>query len=114
GGGGGGGGRRAGGARPPLLIGIDWAVKRAFDLVVSALLLVLLSPLFAAIALAIKLTSPGPVIYRDRRVGLGEREFDMLKFRSMYRDAAESQADLEQLNEATGAIFKIREDPRVT
>jgi exopolysaccharide biosynthesis polyprenyl glycosylphosphotransferase len=100
--------------RPPLLIGIDWAVKRAFDLIVSALLLLLLSPLLLLIALAVKLSSPGPVIYRDRRVGVGEREFDMLKFRSMYRDAAEHQAELEPLNEASGAIFKIREDPRVT
>jgi exopolysaccharide biosynthesis polyprenyl glycosylphosphotransferase len=100
--------------RPPLLIGIDWAVKRAFDLIVSALLLILLSPLLAIIALAVKLSSPGPVIYRDRRVGVGERDFDMLKFRSMYRDAAEQQAGLESLNEASGAIFKIRDDPRVT
>src|SRR5262249_32431134 len=102
------------GAPPPLLIGSDWAVKRRFALVVSALLLLLLSPLMAAIALAIKLTSQGPVIYRDRRVGLGEREFDMLKFRSMYRDAAEQQGRLEMLNEADGAIFKIRDDPRGT
>jgi len=53
---------------------------------------------------------PGGVV----RIGVGEREFDMLKFRSMYRDAAEHQAELEPLNEASGAIFKIREDPRVT
>jgi lipopolysaccharide/colanic/teichoic acid biosynthesis glycosyltransferase len=71
-------------------------------------------PLWLAIAAAIKLTSPGPVLFRDKRVGLGEREFGMLKFRTMYADAAGSQAELEASNEADGPLFKIREDPRVT
>ena len=66
------------------------------------------------IAAAIKLTSRGPVFYRDRRVGLGEREFGMLKFRTMVEGAAEQQDELEGHNEAPGALFKIREDPRVT
>jgi exopolysaccharide biosynthesis polyprenyl glycosylphosphotransferase len=100
--------------RPPVFVGMDWAVKRTFDVVVSLLLLVLLAPLMALVALAVRLTSPGSVIFRDRRVGVGEREFDMLKFRSMYRDAPELQAELELLNEADGALFKIRRDPRVT
>ena len=65
-------------------------------------------------AAAVTLTSPGPVLYRDRRVGLGEREFDMLKFRTMYADAAEHQAYLERANEASGPLFKMRRDPRVT
>jgi lipopolysaccharide/colanic/teichoic acid biosynthesis glycosyltransferase len=66
------------------------------------------------IAAAIKLTSRGPVFYRDRRVGLGEREFGMLKFRTMVADAARLQRELERANEAGGALFKIRDDPRVT
>ncbi|MGZ4399590.1 MAG: sugar transferase [Gaiellaceae bacterium] len=71
-------------------------------------------PLWLAIALAIKLTSPGPVLYRDRRVGVGESEFAMLKFRTMYTDAAERQGELEASNEADGPLFKIKNDPRVT
>jgi lipopolysaccharide/colanic/teichoic acid biosynthesis glycosyltransferase len=66
------------------------------------------------VALAIRLDSRGPVLYVDRRVGVGEREFGMLKFRTMTADAAARQADLEEENEATGALFKIRDDPRVT
>ena len=61
-----------------------------------------------------KLNSRGPVLYRDRRVGLGEQEFGMLKFRTMHADAAGQQAELEASNEADGPLFKIREDPRVT
>ena len=71
-------------------------------------------PFWLAIAAAVKLTSRGPVLYSDRRVGLGEQEFGMLKFRTMYADAAELQAGLEDANEAPGALFKIRDDPRVT
>jgi len=100
--------------RPPVLVGTDWALKRAFDLVVSAAVVVLGLPLWLAIAAAIKLTSPGPVFYSDRRVGLGETEFGMLKLRTMYEDAPEQQAELEAANEAGGALFKIRDDPRVT
>ncbi len=100
--------------RPPVLTGWDWAVKSTFDLVVSVLLAVLLLPLWLLIALAIKLDSRGPVFYVDRRIGVGEREFGMLKFRTMMAGAAETQADLEQVNEAGGALFKIRDDPRVT
>jgi len=100
--------------RPPAFIGIDWFLKRAFDLVVSVLVLLVGLPLWLAIAAAVKLTSRGPVLYRDPRVGLGEREFGMLKFRTMYADAAGLQADLEASNEADGPLFKIREDPRVT
>jgi exopolysaccharide biosynthesis polyprenyl glycosylphosphotransferase len=100
--------------RQPVLVGMDWAVKRAFDIVVSLVVLVVGLPFWLAIAAAVKLTSRGPVLYRDRRVGLGEREFGMLKFRTMYADAAEQQAELEDANEAPGALFKIRDDPRVT
>ena len=100
--------------RPPVVAGLDWAVKRAFDIVVSGLLITVALPAWALIALAVKLDSPGPVFYRDRRIGLGEAEFGMFKFRSMYVDAGERQAALEIENEASGPLFKIKDDPRVT
>jgi lipopolysaccharide/colanic/teichoic acid biosynthesis glycosyltransferase len=97
-----------------VLTGWDWAVKRAFDLGASVLVGVLLLPLWLLIALAIKLDSRGPVLYVDRRVGVGEQEFGMLKFRTMIPEAAALQPALEPANEAEGALFKIRDDPRVT
>jgi exopolysaccharide biosynthesis polyprenyl glycosylphosphotransferase len=100
--------------RPPTFAGTDWLVKRGFDLVVSVLVVVIGLPLWTAIALAIKLGSPGPVFYRDRRVGLNEREFEMIKFRTMGAGASELQPELEAANEAEGALFKLRDDPRVT
>ncbi len=100
--------------RPPILTGWDWGVKRAFDILASALIIVLGLPFWLLIALAIKLESAGPVFYVDRRVGIGEKEFKMLKFRTMVVDAASQQEGLETANEATGALFKIRDDPRVT
>ena len=71
-------------------------------------------PIWLLIAAAIKLDSRGPVLYSDRRIGVGEGEFGMLKFRTMVQGAAEQQAELEEQNEAGGALFKIRDDPRVT
>jgi exopolysaccharide biosynthesis polyprenyl glycosylphosphotransferase len=100
--------------RPPVLTGWDWAVKRGFDLLVSALVVVVGFPLWALIALAIKLDSRGPIFFVDRRIGVGEREFPMLKFRTMVADAPALQPELEAENEAAGALFKIRDDPRVT
>jgi len=100
--------------RPPVLTGWDWAVKRAFDVVVSALVLIVGLPLWALIALAIKLDSRGPIFFVDRRIGVGEGEFGMLKFRTMVVEAASRQSELEAANEAEGALFKIRDDPRVT
>ncbi len=100
--------------RPPLFSGVDWVTKRAFDLLVAGLLVVLGIPLWLLIAAAIKLDSRGPVLFVDRRIGVGEREFGMLKFRTMVADAPELQRELEEENEATGALFKIRDDPRVT
>jgi lipopolysaccharide/colanic/teichoic acid biosynthesis glycosyltransferase len=100
--------------RPPVFAGADWAVKRTFDVVVSLLVVLLGLPLWLLIAALVKLTSPGPVLYGDLRVGLGEREFRMLKFRTMVAGAEELQSALEDANEATGPIFKIRDDPRVT
>jgi exopolysaccharide biosynthesis polyprenyl glycosylphosphotransferase len=100
--------------RPPVFVGAQWAIKRAFDLIVSALVIVVGLPLWLAIAAAIKLTSQGPVFYRDPRIGLGEETFGMIKFRTMVAGAADQQAELEPENEAEGALFKIRDDPRVT
>ena len=97
-----------------MLVGADWLIKRTFDVTVSTAVIVLGLPLWLAIAAAIKLGSRGPVFYADRRIGLGEQEFGMLKFRTMYVDASERQAELESKNEAGGALFKIRDDPRVT
>jgi exopolysaccharide biosynthesis polyprenyl glycosylphosphotransferase len=100
--------------RPPALAGTDWAVKRGFDIAVATLVIVLGLPIWLTIAALIKLTSSGPVFYRDRRIGLGEREFGMMKFRTMYADAAARQEALEAENEASGPLFKIKNDPRVT
>jgi len=100
--------------RPPVLSGFDWALKRVFDLVVSGLLGLVLTPLWLLVAVAIKLDSRGPVLYVDRRIGVGEREFGMLKFRTMVEGASDRQAELEAENEAEGALFKIKDDPRVT
>jgi exopolysaccharide biosynthesis polyprenyl glycosylphosphotransferase len=100
--------------RPPALAGWEWGLKRGFDLIVSSFVVVVGSPLWLAIAGAIKLTSRGPVFYRDQRIGLGEQPFGMMKFRTMYADAAERQATLEAANEASGPLFKIKDDPRIT
>jgi exopolysaccharide biosynthesis polyprenyl glycosylphosphotransferase len=100
--------------RPPILAGADWVLKRSFDLVVSVAVVVLGLPLWLALATAIKISSPGPIFYRDRRVGLRQQEFTMLKFRTMIAGADEQQAELEWANEADGPLFKIRDDPRVT
>jgi exopolysaccharide biosynthesis polyprenyl glycosylphosphotransferase len=100
--------------RPPIFAGTDWALKRAFDILVSAAIVVVGLPVWLVIAAVIKAGSRGPVVYADPRVGLGEEEFRMLKFRTMVEGAERDQASLESANEAGGALFKIRDDPRVT
>ena len=90
------------------------AVKRSLDIVISALLLVILSPLALITAIAIKIESPGPVHFVQERVGLNKRRFRLYKFRSMVKDAELTQAELEGLNECSGAAFKIKNDPRIT
>ncbi len=100
--------------RPPVFEGIDYALKRTFDLVLAGAGLLLLSPVLLGIAIAVKLSSRGPVIYRSLRPGMAGQPFYCFKFRTMYQHADEVQADLESLNEKTGALFKIREDPRLT
>lgn len=97
----------------------DWCgwqlrVKRGVDLVLSALLLVLLAPSFLLIAIAIRLDSRGPVIFRQTRCGKDGRLFTFFKFRSMVDGAEDQQENLEDFNEADGPIFKIRNDPRLT
>jgi exopolysaccharide biosynthesis polyprenyl glycosylphosphotransferase len=99
---------------PPVFEGIDFALKRTFDLIGATVLLILLSPLLLTIALAVRLTSRGPVVFRSTRRGIGQRPFQCLKFRTMHTDAEQRQVDLEELNEASGALFKIRDDPRLT
>lgn len=90
-------------------------VKRAFDVVFSAAVLVVFCWLFAIIAILIKVDDPkGPVFFSQERVGKDGRTFRMLKFRSMCVDAEDRLAELKELNEKTGPVFKIAEDPRIT
>jgi exopolysaccharide biosynthesis polyprenyl glycosylphosphotransferase len=100
--------------RPPVFEGIDFALKRTFDLVVAAVGLILLSPVMLAIALAVRLSSRGPIFYRSVRPGIAGKPFRCLKFRTMREHADQIQDDLESLNEKSGALFKIRRDPRLT
>jgi exopolysaccharide biosynthesis polyprenyl glycosylphosphotransferase len=100
--------------RPPVFDGFDYVVKRTFDFTVSLLLIVLLAPLLLLISAAVFVSSRGPVLYRSMRPGIGGAPFACIKFRTMRSDADQTQADLESLNEASGALFKIRHDPRLT
>jgi exopolysaccharide biosynthesis polyprenyl glycosylphosphotransferase len=88
--------------------------KRVFDVVLSAVSLVLLAPWLLAIAAAIRITSPGEVLFRQTRCGLGGRRFTLYKFRSMVNNAEQLRAELHQLNELEGPVFKISDDPRIT
>jgi len=102
------------GLREPTIGVWQRAFKRSLDLIVALAGLVLLSPLFLLIGLAIKLDSPGPVLFTQPRVGRGGREFTIHKFRSMRQGAEEEKEELADLNETNGPIFKIRDDPRLT
>ncbi len=100
--------------RPVRLTGAQAAMKRGFDIVVAGLGTLLISPLLVIIALAVKLTSPGPALYRQTRVGLRGRPFTILKFRTMVK-GAEAQVDhLRAERGMDGMMFKLRDDPRVT
>lgn len=88
--------------------------KRAFDLVTASLILFVLSPLLLAVAIAIRLTSPGPAFFRQERIGKGSRPFWMYKFRTMVKDAEEIRPKLKHQNSARGISFKIVNDPRIT
>src|SRR5207248_799779 len=90
------------------------SIKRLFDIFASAAALLTLSPVLVAVAIFIKLTSKGPVFFKQARVGLHGRPFNMFKFRTMVADAERLKARLEQHNEQTGPVFKMRNDPRIT
>ncbi len=89
-------------------------VKRMFDIVVASALLLLCLPMLLAIAALIKLSGPGPVFFIQSRVGLGKRRFQMYKFRTMVAGAEQQLRQLEHLNEVSGPVFKVKDDPRVT
>ncbi len=89
-------------------------IKKIMDIILSIFLIVFLSPALLAIAILIKLTSSGPIVFKQSRVGLRGRQFDLYKFRTMIVDAEKLKKDLEADNEADGPVFKIKDDPRVT
>ena len=96
--------------------GLTWSsrvVKRATDVIGAVIGLVALAPLCALVSLAVKLDSPGPVLFRQRRIGRGGKSFELIKFRSMVNDADAQRGALESLNESTG-VFKLSADPRIT
>jgi exopolysaccharide biosynthesis polyprenyl glycosylphosphotransferase len=102
-------------AAPPMLMGVDYRFKRVVDVALSSSSLILLAPLFIGIAIAIKLSSPGPVFFRQERVGLHGKVFQIWKFRTMVVNATALQAALEQQNEVKdGVLFKLKDDPRCT
>jgi exopolysaccharide biosynthesis polyprenyl glycosylphosphotransferase len=90
------------------------AIKKVMDVVVSLIVIVAFSPVFIFIALLIKLTSKGPVIFKQARVGLRGRPFNLYKFRTMVSNAEEIRTKLKDMNEVDGPVFKIKNDPRVT
>jgi len=100
--------------RPLVFEGFDYAIKRVFDLVLATVVLIVSAPMLLAIALAVKLSSHGPVLYRSVRPGIASERFNCLKFRTMREGADQAQDELEQFNELSGALFKIRDDPRIT
>jgi len=105
-------------ALPPRAQTPGWrmqqGIKRALDIVLSAALLIILAPLFILIALAVKLSSPGPVLYEWRVLGRHARPFIGYKFRTMVADADALKDRVREHNEMSGPVFKMRQDPRVT
>lgn len=89
-------------------------MKRALDIIISSLMLILLAPVFALVALAIMLTSPGPVFFLQQRIGLNKRRFSVYKFRTMVPNAEKLMPRLVSRNEVSGPVFKIKNDPRIT
>jgi exopolysaccharide biosynthesis polyprenyl glycosylphosphotransferase len=98
----------------PEFTGPTWAMKEAFDRALAALALTVLSPVMGLIALAIRLTSPGPVVFRQVRVGRDGAVFTVYKFRTMVVDAERHLEALWDLNDGNGVLFKLKDDPRVT
>jgi exopolysaccharide biosynthesis polyprenyl glycosylphosphotransferase len=100
---------------PPFLSGWDYRIKRCLDFAGASLGFILLAPLFVGVAIAIKLSSPGAVFFRQERMGLHGKVFQVWKFRTMSIDAPQLQISLEQHNQISdGVMFKIKNDPRVT
>lgn len=102
------------GLKPGAIHGTNRIVKRVMDLALGLIISIVALPLMGLLALAIKLDSPGPVIFKQRRVGLHGREFVLYKFRSMRAGAEEEKERLRDLNEMDGPLFKMRADPRRT
>lgn len=101
--------------RPTQMTRVSRGIKRVIDLTIASVLLLLLSPLLAYIAIRIKRSSPGPVLFRHKRAGLDGKAFEMVKFRTMVDGAECARADLKVLNGGVhGGLFKLREDPRIT
>lgn len=92
----------------------QYTLKRGFDLLVSSIAIILFWPLFLLIASAIWLSDGRPVFFVQKRIGVNKRHFNMLKFRTMVRNAEQIQSELEKMNEADGPVFKIKNDPRIT
>lgn len=90
------------------------AWKRAMDMLVAGMALLALAPVLAVLALLVRLSSPGPILFKQQRAGLGGKPFPFYKFRSMYIDAEERKRELMEQNEADGPVFKMKNDPRVT
>jgi exopolysaccharide biosynthesis polyprenyl glycosylphosphotransferase len=98
----------------PSVSGGPHLLKAVFDRVAALTMVTLLAPVLAGLAIAVKLSSPGPVLFRQPRVGRAGTEFTMFKFRSMYADAEQRLSDLYALSDGNGVMFKLRDDPRVT
>jgi exopolysaccharide biosynthesis polyprenyl glycosylphosphotransferase len=94
--------------------GIPALIKRAMDLSASLILLTILAPFFLVMALLIRFSSPGPIFFVQERIGVNKRRFRLYKFRTMLQDAEKKLAELEDLNEVSGPVFKIKNDPRIT
>ncbi|MBE9028805.1 sugar transferase [filamentous cyanobacterium LEGE 11480] len=101
--------------QPPLITGFDFSIKRILDFLAACMFIGATAPVYLLIAALIKLDSPGPVFFRQTRIGLHGKEFKVWKFRTMVINAAALQAELEALNETSdGVLFKIKRDPRIT
>jgi exopolysaccharide biosynthesis polyprenyl glycosylphosphotransferase len=98
----------------PEFSGLRRMIKSAFDRLMAAIALLLLSPLFLVVVMAIRLGDGGPALFRQERVGKGGQPFVLFKFRTMLVDAERQKSQLDELNETDGVLFKIRRDPRVT
>ena len=100
---------------PPDISGVDFWLKRGLDFCFALLFIILASPVYLAIAIAIRIDSPGPIFYKQTRIGLHGQPFKVWKFRSMRQDADRLQAELEKMNQnKDGVLFKIKDDPRIT